>query len=201
MLSILLATAPTSLAVQQSISPSDIQQRIQSACTFLRSLYNPALLVVRETPSSNIYHIASDNLLAAEALANCDPTLSQQIQNSITNCCVSLHDDMHESLLGETIPLPIHTPAIHVFANSTASNLFQNITPTAAGGNYTIQTEQHNGPATLTDCTYGDATVYTLLELKHENNQTGVQHQYDCLNYTRLGSRHSWTLPDYFKPA
>src|SRR6266849_6124503 len=89
---------------------------------------------------------------------------------------------MQESLLGETIPLPIHTPTIYVIANSTMGKLFQNITPTAARGNYTILTEQHNGPATLTDCTYGDVTVYTLLEQKRENNQTGVQHQYNCLN-------------------
>jgi hypothetical protein len=89
---------------------------------------------------------------------------------------------MHESLLGETIPLPIHTPTTHVIANSTSGKLFQNITPTAAGGNYTILTEQHNSPAILTDCTYGDVTVYTLLEQKRENNQTGVQHQYNCLN-------------------
>ncbi len=111
-----------------------------------------------------------------------------RIQNTITNCCANLTDGMHESLLGETIPLPIHTPTTLIIANSTSGKLFQNITPTAAGSNYRILTEQHNAPATLTDCTYGDATVYTLLEQKRENNQAGVQHQYDCLN--QMGDSH-----------
>ncbi len=146
MLSIPLATAPTAV-VEQNISSIDIQQRIQSACTFLQSLYNPALQLVRETPSSNIYHIASDNLLAQKALATCNPTTSQQIQNTITNCCANLTDNMHESLLGETIPLTIHTPTTLTIANSTSGNLFQSITPTAAGGNYTVLTETAQQPS------------------------------------------------------
>jgi hypothetical protein len=88
---------------------------------------------------------------------------------------------MHEALLGKRIPLPIHVASISTVANSTRGNFFNNVTPSAAGGNYTVLWEKHNAPGIFPDCTYADVTVYTALELKLEGNTTGVQHEMDCL--------------------
>ncbi len=152
------------------------------ACSFLKGLYNPSLGLVRSGPNSRVYYIASDNLLAEKALSSCDPTVSKAINQSISSCCNKGYDAMHEALLGAGIHVPINNSAIYTVANSTTSKLFRGVTPTAAGGNYTVLREVHNATGIFPDCTYADVTVYTALELKLEGNTTGVQHERDCLS-------------------
>jgi hypothetical protein len=151
------------------------------ACSFLKSLYNPALGLVRSTPDGNIYYVTSDNLLAEKALSSCDPTISQAINQSISSCCDRGYDGMHEAYLGVKIPLPIHTSTTITVADSSQGRLFRNVTPATAGGNYTVLLEVHNNTGIFPDCTYADVTVYTALELKLEGNTTGVRHAMDCL--------------------
>jgi hypothetical protein len=167
--------------VAQPVSSNLLQEKLQSACSFLKTLYNPALQLVRSTPTSNVYYIASDNLLAAKALSPCDKTTSQAINQSIRSCCNNGYDGMHEVVLGVKITLPIHTSTTVTVANSSQGKLFRNITPAAAGGDYTILWQVHNSSGVFPDCVYADTTVYTALELKLEGNNTGVQHQMDCL--------------------
>ena len=176
-----LLSALSTLAAAQPVSSSLLAQKTQAACSFLKSLYNPSLGLVRNIPKSSIYYIASDNLLVEKALSSCDPTTGQAINQSISSCCDSGSDQMHEALLGVRIHIPINNAAIYTVANSTAGNLFRGISPTNAGGNYTVLWEVHNATGTFPDCTYADVTVYTALELRLEGNSTGAQHEMDCL--------------------
>jgi hypothetical protein len=177
----LLGSLATTPVVAQPVSSSLLQQKTQLACSFLKNLYNPTLQLVRTTPTSNVYYVAGDNLLAVKALSSCAPTISQAINQSISSCCGRGYDDMHEALLGASIHLPINNAATYAIANSTSNKLFRNITPATAGGNYTVFWEIHNSTRALPDCTYADVAVYTALELKREGNATGVQHELDCL--------------------
>src|SRR5437773_10372077 len=161
---------------------TNVQQRIMAACEFLISLYNPALQLVKTTPSSNVYYTASDNLLAKKAVVYCNTAIGQNITQSISTCCGAGNDYMHESFLGQQIPLPIHNGTVYRIANSSAGTLFHNISTTAAGGSYTVVWEVHNSTGILPDCTYGDVAAYTALEMKLEKNAIGVQHEMDCLN-------------------
>ena len=154
---------------------------MQAACSFLKSLYNTSLGLVRSTSNSNIYYVASDNLLVEKAFSSCDPTTSQAINQSIISCCDSGYDQVHEALLGARIHIPINNAAIYTVANSTAGKLFHGTSPSNAGGNYTVLWEIHNATGTFPDCTYADVTVYTALELRLEGNSTGEQHKMDCL--------------------
>jgi hypothetical protein len=179
----LLSASLSAPAFAQPVASGLLQEKLQLACSFLKNLYNPSLQLVRSTPNSSVYYIASDNLLAEKALSSpsCDPTISQAINQSISSCCGRGYDAMHESLLGARIHLPINDSRIYTVANSTANKLFRNTTPTTAGGNYTVHWEVHNSTGVFPDCTYADVTVYTALELKREGNTTGVQHEMDCL--------------------
>jgi len=187
LLLIVLLSATLSLSslstptVAQPISSNLLAQKTQAACSFLKSLYNPSLGLIRSTPNSSIYYIASDNLLVEKALSSCDPTTSQAINQSISSCCDSGYDQMHEALLGVRIHIPINNAAIYTVSNSTAGKLFRGTSPTNAGGNYTVLWEVHNATGTFPDCTYADVTVYTALELRLEGNSTGAQHEMDCL--------------------
>ena len=89
---------------------------------------------------------------------------------------------MHEALLGRIISLPIHTSTTTVVANSSQGSFFNNVSPSAAGGNYTVLEDKNNGPGIFPDCTYADVTVYTAVQLKLEGNTTGTQREIDCLN-------------------
>src|SRR5213592_2140608 len=159
-----------------------VQQRIMAACEFLISLYNPALQLVKTTPSSNVYYTASDNLLAKKAVVYCNTAIGQNITQSISTCCGAGNDYMHESFLGQQIPLPIHNGTVYSIANSTAGTLFRNVSTTTAGDSYMVLWEVHNATGILPDCTYGDIAVHTALEMKLEKNVTGVQHEMECLN-------------------
>ncbi len=156
------------------------EEKIHMGCSYLQSLYNPALQLVRETSGSNTYHIASDNLLAQRALLECsNPTYdstSAAINQAIGYCCGTGADLIHEILLGSTvrITLPIHTANNYVIANSTNSRLFHGVTPSVAGGNYTVFWEYHNATSAFRDCTYADVTVYTFAEWHREGNNTGA---------------------------
>jgi len=177
----LLSVSLSTTTAAQPVSSSLLAQKTQAACSFLKSLYNPSLGLVRSTPNSSIYYIASDNLLVEKAFSSCDPTTSQAINQSIISCCDSGYDQMHEALLGVRIHTPINNAAIYTVANSTAGKLFRGTSPTNAGGNYTVLWEVHNATGTFPDCTYADVTVYTALELRLEGNSTGAQHEMDCL--------------------
>jgi hypothetical protein len=177
----LLSASLSAPAFAQPVASGLLHEKLQLACSFLKNLYNSSLQLVRSTPNSSVYYIANDNLLAEKALASCEPTISHAINQSISSCCGTGDDLMHEALLGKKIPLPIHVASISTVANSSRGNLFNNVTPGAAGGNYTVLWEEHNAPGIFPDCTYADITVYTALELKLEGNTTGAQHEMDCL--------------------
>jgi hypothetical protein len=186
LLGVLFASIATSPALGQGGFSDMIYEQVQGACTFLENLYNSTLGLVESYPQSHVYYIASDNLLAASALQDCSSEqaklIGQNITRTISLCCGTGDDLMHESLLGITIPLPIHNATILPIANSTTDKLFHNTTATAAGGDYTVLWEYHNGTGTFRDCAYGDVTVYTALQLNREHNTTGTQHEMDCLN-------------------
>ncbi len=137
---------------------------------------------MKTTPSSNVYYIGSDNLLAKRAIAYCNKAIGQNITQSISTCCGTGNNYMHESLPGQQIPLPIHNATVYQMANSSAGTLFRSISTTAAGGDYVVLWEVHNSTGILPDCTYGDITAYTALEMRLEKNTTGVQREMDCLN-------------------
>ena len=180
----LLGSTLSTPVLSQPVPSSLLTQKLQAACSFLKSLYNPALGLVRSTPNSSVYYIASDNLLAEKALnsSSCASTISQGIKESINSCCASGNDGMHETLLGVRIHVPIKNSAIYIVANSTANIPFRNVTPTAAGANYTILWEVHNSTGVFPDCVYADVAVYTALEFRLDGNSTGAQHEMDCLN-------------------
>ena len=178
----ILGSTISTPAAAQPVSSTVLAQKAQAACSFLKNLYNPSLGLVRSTPNSSTYYIASDNLLVEKALSSCDPTTSQAISQSISSCCDSGRDQMHEALLGIRIHIPINNAAIYTVANSTAGKLFQGTSPTNAGGDYTVLWEVHNASETFPDCAYADVTVYTALELRLEGNSTGAQHEMDCLS-------------------
>ena len=168
-------------AAAQPVSSGLLDQRKQAACSFLKSLHSPSLGLVRTTPNGSIYYIASDNLVVEKAISSCDATTSNAINQSISSCCDRGNDRMHEALLGVKIHLPIDTSTVYTIANSTSGKLFRGISPSTAGGNYTVLREVHNATGTFPDCTYADVTVYNALELRQEGNTTGMQHEMDCL--------------------
>src|SRR5437870_2433162 len=100
---------PLALIISDALA-SERDVRITRACAFLDSLHDPSVHLVKETPTSHVYWIASDNLLAQQALQECDSSNAQPIQAILNNatCCQQGNDHMHESLLGRSIPLPIH---------------------------------------------------------------------------------------------
>src|SRR6266702_8989839 len=120
-----LLSALSTPAVAQPVSSGLLAQKTQAACSFLKSLYNPSLGLVRSTSNSNIYYIASDNILVEKVLSSCDPNTSQAISQSISSCCDSGYDQMHEALLGARIHIPINNAAMYTVANSTSGNLFR----------------------------------------------------------------------------
>src|SRR5712664_1412274 len=150
----LLGSTLSTRADAQPVSSSLLQQKMQAACSFLKSLYNPSLGLVRSTSNSNVYYVASDKLLNEKEISSCDQTTSQGINQSISSCCGSGYDRMHEALLGVRIPVPINNPVVYTVANSTAGKLFRGVTPITARGNYTIFWEVHNATGTLPDCMY-----------------------------------------------
>jgi len=164
---------------------SEWNARITKACAFLDSLYNPSIHLVRETPSNQTYWIASDNLLAQEALQECGSSNAQSIQAILNNatCCQQGNDHMHESLLGHSIPLPIHNATIY-----DVTGYWKSLTNSQETGNYTIRWEYHNGTGTLSPYDYGDIATYTLLEYKRRNNETGVQDMIQTLNTMWTGT-------------
>jgi hypothetical protein len=168
-------------AAAQPVSTNILQQKTQAACSYLKSLYNPSLGLVRNLRNGNAYYIG-DNLLAQKALSTCDPATSQAINQSISSCCDRGRDGMHEVLLGVKISLPITTPLTSTVADSSAGRLFRGVTATAAGGNYTVLWTVYDAGGIVPDCEFADVTVYTALELKLEGNNTGASHETDCLN-------------------
>ncbi|TMI24833.1 hypothetical protein E6H36_07855, partial [Candidatus Bathyarchaeota archaeon] len=59
-----LGTSLSASAFAQPVSSSLVQEKLQLACSFLRSLYNPWLQLVRSTANSSVYYVTSDNFLA-----------------------------------------------------------------------------------------------------------------------------------------
>ena len=91
---------------------------------------------------------------------------------------------MHESLLGHSIPLPIHNATTY-----TVTGYWKSLTNSQETGNYTVVWEYHNSTGTLSPYDYGDIATYTLLEYKRRNNETGAQDMIQVLNtmWTGIG--------------
>jgi hypothetical protein len=155
---------------------------MSEACKFLKALYNPALGLVQENLGSQTYHIASDNLLAQKAVESCDPQTAAAIRIAIATCCGNGTNMMHEALLGEEVSLPIRTPNIFTIGNSSQGELFNGITASAAGANYTVFWEVHNGTGTPSTREYADVAAYTALEYVRRGNQTGASLMLENLN-------------------
>ncbi len=158
-----------------------LEGRMQDACRFLSSLYNPALGLVRETKESTVYHISSDNLLAQRAIEPCNPNATQSIRSTLATCCQNGTSKMHEALLEMSIGLPIRTAAVSILANSSSGLLFNGIQPSVSG-DYTVFWEVHNGTGILSPGTYADVASYIGLEHKRRGNQTGVSEMMESLN-------------------
>jgi hypothetical protein len=137
--------------------------------TIARSVIRTELGLVRSTSNSNIYYIASDNLLAAKAITYCNKTIGQNISHSTRRCCGNGYGHNRGILLGAKITLPMHDPHVYTIANSTSPS-------------YSILWEVDNASTIPPDCTYADVAVYTGLELNLEKNATGTQHEMDCLS-------------------
>jgi hypothetical protein len=169
----LLVSAPSSPPFGQPVSSTLVKNKIQATCVFLENLYNPVLGLVRSTANSTVYYVASDNILAAKALADCNTSTSNRISQNITltisKCCGNGYDHKHEILLGARITLPIHDSHVYTIANSTSPS-------------YSILWEVDNASTIPPDCTYADIAVYTALELNLEKNAAGTQHEMDCLS-------------------
>src|SRR2546425_6899568 len=164
---------------------SERDVRMTRACAFLDSLYDSSVHLVRATPSNHTYWIASDNLLAQQALQECGSSNAQSIQAILNNatCCQEGNDHMHESLLGRSIPLPIHNATTY-----TVTGCWKSLTNSQETGNYTVKWEYHNGTGTFSPYDYGDIATYTLLEYKRRNNETGVQDMIQTLNTMWTGT-------------
>lgn len=150
-----------------------VQTSILRACQFLLSLYNSTLQLVRETPSSNTYWIASDNLLAQGTLSQCNPILPQPITIGIiqNSCCNKGNDLMHEAILGRPITLPIH--------NATIYNVTRDWTNTTGS---MILYEYHNGKGMLSPSSYADVAAYTELESTRKGDSSAVLENLNMLN-------------------
>jgi len=90
---------------------------------------------------------------------------------------------MHESLLGRSIPLPIHNATSY-----TVTGYWKSLTNSQETGNYTVKWEYHNSTGILSPYVYGDIATYTLLEYKRRNNETGVQDMIQVLNTMWTGT-------------
>src|SRR2546422_5135477 len=174
---------PVPVLVREAVA-SERDARVTRACSFLDSLYNPSIHLVRETPSNHTYWIASDNLLAQQALQGCSSN-AQSIQAILNNatCCQRGNDHMHESLFERSIPLPIHNATTY-----TVTGYWKSLTNSPETGNYTINWEYHNSTGILSPYDYGDIATYTLLEYKRRNNETGVQEMIQALNTMWTGT-------------
>jgi hypothetical protein len=150
-----------------------LKTSILRACQFLLSLYNSTLQLVRETPSSNTYWIASDNLLAQGTISQCDPTLTRTMAIGIAQnpCCNKGNDLMHEAILGRPIPLPIH--------NATIYNITRDWTNSAGS---TILYEYHNGTGILSPSSYADVAAYAALESTRKGDHSAVLENLNILN-------------------
>src|SRR3989441_1775939 len=175
---------PVPVLVREAIA-SERDARVARACAFLDSLHDQAVHLVRETSSNHTYWIASDNLLAQQALKECGSSNAQSIQAILYNatCCQQGNDHMHESLLGRSIPLSIHDKTV-----STVTGYWKSLTNSQETGNHTVKWEYHNSTGTLSPYDYGDIATYTLLEYKRRNNETGVQDMIQTLNTMWTGT-------------
>ena len=147
-----------------------------NACNFLTSLLNTSIYLLVETRGSQIANVASDNLLAYNALiALCRgvyPGWGQGINASITgHCCKHGYDNMHEATFGKPISLPI--PAANTY----------NVTDRFPSGPWKIYYENHNGTGFLSDAQYGDVAAYNVLELEREGNHAAALHELTLLNW------------------
>jgi len=136
-----------------------------NACNFLTSLMNSNIGLLAETRGSQKYNVASDNLLAYNALIIiCKGVYASwggTINASITgHCCDRGYDNMHEATLGIPIRLPV-----------AATNTY-NVTMRFQYYTARIYYENHNGTGFLSDAQYGDVAAYTALELEREGNHT-----------------------------
>src|SRR5712691_11863624 len=159
---------------------------VDSACYFFFNLRNVYLDLLAETPGSNFFYVASDNLLAQGALTRCTPGVGlrdtgELIRASITNnlCCNKGNDSLHEVLLGHPIQLPIYS--------ANRFNVTSSWPEASMGypfhGPITVYYENHTGTGILSDAQYGDIAAYTVLELEREGNHQGALREINLLNW------------------
>ncbi len=135
---------------------------------------NSSIGLLAETRGSQKYNVASDNLLAYNALIIICKSYGSGgvINGSITShCCDRGYDNMHEATFGIRIRLPIN-----------ATNTY-NVTDRFPSGSWRVYYENHNGTGLLSDATYGDVAAYTALELEREGNHTAALHELMLLNW------------------
>ncbi len=156
---------------------SEVRKGIERACGFMAGLFSRPLGLVRETLSRHVYYVASDNLLAWRALEICG--FSEQgelVLQSMWACCgygYSL-SRMHEAVLGEEIPLPVHAASVYTLADSSAGRFFRDVSAFEVGSDYVVLWEVHNGTGILSPLEYADAAAYTALEMNRRGDGTGA---------------------------
>ena len=147
-----------------------------AACNFLRSLMNSNLSLVVETPGSQNYNIASDNLLAYNALITVCKGVYDSVGRTINasiagHCCNRGYDNMHEVIFDVPIRLPVN-----------ATNTYD-VTDRFPSGSWKVYHENHNRTGFLSDAQYGDVAAYTGLEQEREGHHTAALHETLLLNW------------------
>lgn len=147
-----------------------------AACNFLTSLMNSSIGLLAETRGSQRYSVASDNLLAYNALniicKGLYPGWGGIINASITgHCCDRGYDNMHEATFAMPIRLPIQATSTY------------NVTDRFPSGSWKVYYENHNGTGFLSDAQYGDVAAYSAIELEREGNHTAALREITLLNW------------------
>lgn len=174
-----------SIVPVRATETSEVRERIEGACGFLVGLFSQPLGLVRETLSKQVYYVASDNLLAWRALEVCGfSEESELILRSVWSCCgygygLSM---MHEAVLGEAIPLPVHVANVYRIADSSTGRLFRDVSAAEVGSDYVVLWEVHNGTGILSPSDYADVAAYTALELDSQGDRTGALSILDVLD-------------------
>ena len=148
------------------ITQPKYKRKLLRAADFLRGQYNSQLKLCSEAPNvaPNTYWLASDNLLAYNALEPYYPNISRQIYLELIRRN-GFKSGVYETLFGESILLPIKEKVTYIIEQ---------------GENYVIKTDIHN---CTTDFPYWDEysnlLICSAFSLYWEGNETEAFRLFD----------------------
>ena len=99
---------------------SGLPLRGASVLTYLPDSLNASVRVDSSGEASLTQFPAASYLFHITVPYGVPVSLRQNITQSISTCCGTGEDYMHESFLGQQIPLPIHNATVYQIANSSA---------------------------------------------------------------------------------